>query len=91
MKINFSAASFFPLHGELRYDFSCFSLRIRIYATLGIDTFSPVSKKDSLRIIKALVGHFDLKLHQMDVKTAFFNGDLHEEVYMDQSFGFKIQ
>jgi hypothetical protein len=53
----------------------------------GIDyheTFSPVSKKDSFRIIMALVAHFDLELYQMDVKTAFLNGDLEEEVYMKQ-------
>ena len=42
------------------------------------DTFSPVSKKDSLRIIMALVAHFDLELHQMNVKTAFLNGNLDE-------------
>ena len=57
----------------------------------GIDyteTFSPVSKKDSLRIILALVAHFDLELQQMDVKTAFLNGDLEEEVYMKQPKGF---
>ncbi|GJY11820.1 putative RNA-directed DNA polymerase, partial [Tanacetum coccineum] len=49
----------------------------------GVDykeTFSPVSRKDSLRIVMALVAHFDLELHQMDVKTAFLNGDLHEDV-----------
>ena len=53
----------------------------------GIDytqTFSPVSKKDSFRIILALVAHLDLELQQMDVKTAFLNGDLEEEVYMKQ-------
>ncbi|RVW41386.1 Retrovirus-related Pol polyprotein from transposon TNT 1-94 [Vitis vinifera] len=41
------------------------------------------------RIVMALVAHFDLELHQMDVKTAFLNGDLHEEVYMDQPEGFQ--
>ena len=45
----------------------------------GIDytkTFSPVSKKDSLQIIMALVAHFDFDLHQIDVKTTFLNGNL---------------
>jgi hypothetical protein len=46
------------------------------------ETFSPVSYKDSLRIIMALVAHYDLELHQMDVKTAFLNGDLLENIYM---------
>lgn len=46
------------------------------------ETFSPVSTKDSFRIIMTLVAHFDLELHQMDVKTIFLNGDLNEEVYM---------
>ena len=53
----------------------------------GIDymvTFSLVSKKDSLRIILALVAHFDLELQQMDVKTAFLNGKLEGEVYVKQ-------
>ncbi|RVW61719.1 Retrovirus-related Pol polyprotein from transposon TNT 1-94 [Vitis vinifera] len=51
----------------------------------GIDfkeTFSPVSTKDSFRIIMALVAHYDLELHQMDVKTAFLNGDIDETIYM---------
>ena len=49
----------------------------------GIDyteTFSPVSKKDSLHIILALVAHFGLELQKMDVKTNFLNGDLEDEV-----------
>ncbi|KAK9074591.1 hypothetical protein SSX86_007189 [Deinandra increscens subsp. villosa] len=60
----------------------------------GIDyqeTFSPVSRKDSLRIVMASVAHFDLELHQMDVKTAFLNGDLHEDVFMTQPEGFKSE
>ena len=49
----------------------------------GIDykeTFSLVSSKDSLRIIMALVAHFDLELHQMDVKTTFLNGNIDEKI-----------
>jgi hypothetical protein len=36
----------------------------------------------------ALVAHFDLELHQMDVKTTFLNENLKDEVYMGQSKGF---
>ncbi|TYK14839.1 reverse transcriptase [Cucumis melo var. makuwa] len=60
----------------------------------GIDykeTFSPVSKKDSLIIIMALVAHYDLELHQMDVKTVFLNENLDEEVFMDQPEGFMVE
>ena len=49
----------------------------------GIDfkeTFSSMSTKDSLRIIMAIVAHFDLELHRMDVRTTFWNGDLVEDV-----------
>jgi hypothetical protein len=60
----------------------------------GIDynkIFSPVSCKDSFRIIKALVAHYDLELHQMDVKTTFLNGDLNETVRMAQPKGFVMK
>ena len=59
----------------------------------GIDyheTVSLVSKKDSFRLIMALVAHFDLELHQMESKMAFLNGELEEEVYMSQSEGFSL-
>ena len=59
--------------------------------TEGIDfkeTFSPVSTKNSFRVIMAIVAHFDLELHYMDVKTTFLNGDLDEDVYMEQPTGF---
>ncbi|EOY13661.1 Gag-protease-integrase-RT-RNaseH polyprotein, putative [Theobroma cacao] len=48
-----------------------------------------VSFKDAFRIIMALVAHYDLKLHQMDVRTTFLNGNLVEKVYMLQPEGFK--
>jgi hypothetical protein len=46
------------------------------------ETFSPLSCKDSFRIIIALVAHYDLELHHMDVKTTFLNRDLEKNVYM---------
>ena len=48
-----------------------------------------MSTKDSLRIIMDIVTHFDLKLHQMDVRIAFLNGDLVKDVYMSQTIGFE--
>jgi hypothetical protein len=60
----------------------------------GIDyneTFSPVSKKDSFRIVMALVAHHNLELHQMDVKTVFLNGDLDETIFTAQPEGFVVK
>lgn len=57
----------------------------------GVDydeTFSPVVRFASIRLLLALVAHLDLELFQMDVKTAFLNGTLEEEIYMDQPIGF---
>jgi len=58
---------------------------------VGIDyeeTFSPVVRFASIRLLLALVAHLDLELFQMDVKTAFLNGNLEEEIYMNQPIGF---
>ena len=49
-----------------------------------------MSKKDSFRIVMALVAHYDLELHQMDVKTAFLNGDLDETIFLAQPEGFVV-
>ena len=48
------------------------------------DTFSPITSITSIRLLIAVVAIYDLKIHQMDVITAFLNGDLDEEIYMDQ-------
>ncbi|KAL0431935.1 UNVERIFIED_CONTAM: Retrovirus-related Pol polyprotein from transposon TNT 1-94 [Sesamum radiatum] len=57
----------------------------------GIDCteiFSPVVKYTTVRIILALVAHYDWEFKQMDVKTAFLHGDLDEQIYMSQPYGF---
>ena len=51
----------------------------------GIDydeIFSPVVKLSSIKIILGLATKQDLKIEQLDVKTAFLYGDLEEEIYM---------
>ena len=53
----------------------------------GIDyneTFSPVAKLKSVRIMLAIATYYDYEIWQMDVKTAFLNGHLKEELYMIQ-------
>ena len=45
----------------------------------------------SIRLILAIVAKIDLELYQMDVKTTFLNGELDEEIYMDQPLGFKLK
>ncbi|KAJ9551584.1 hypothetical protein OSB04_015629 [Centaurea solstitialis] len=59
--------------------------------TQGIDydeTFSPVAKIKSIRILLAIAAFHDYEIWQMDVKTAFLNGKLDEDVYMAQPEGF---
>jgi hypothetical protein len=66
----------------------CFTQREDIDYT---ETFSSVSCKDSLGFIMMLVTHYDLELHQMNVKTTFLNGDLLENVYMAQPKVFTVK
>jgi transposase InsO family protein len=57
----------------------------------GVDydeTFSPVADIRAIRILLAIAAYYDFEIWQMDVKTAFLNGYLDEEVYMDQPEGF---
>ncbi|CAH9068398.1 unnamed protein product [Cuscuta epithymum] len=51
------------------------------------DTFAPVTRISSIRTLIALASIHKLLIHQMDVKTAFLNGELEEEIYMMQPEG----
>ncbi|KAD2806293.1 hypothetical protein E3N88_39670 [Mikania micrantha] len=53
-----------------------------------LDNYSRVTRITSIRLMLAIAALRDLEVHQMDVKTAFLNGDLEEEIYMEQTDGF---
>jgi hypothetical protein len=46
------------------------------------NTYSPVTRLTTIRVLVALAASQGLLIHQMDVKTAFLNGELDEEIYM---------
>jgi hypothetical protein len=52
------------------------------------DTYSPVARMTTIRVLVALAACHDLLIHQMNVKTVFLNGELDEEIYMKQLGGF---
>jgi hypothetical protein len=54
------------------------------------DIFAPVIRLESLRVLLALVAVFDLECHQVDADTAFLNGILDEEIYMQQPAGMVV-
>ena len=54
------------------------------------DTYSPVTRITSIRMLIAIASLYNLEIHQMDVKTAFLNGELNEEIYMEQPEGFSV-
>ena len=54
------------------------------------DAFAPVARMESVRLLLALAAQEGWRVHHMDVKSAFLNGDLKEEVYVHQPAGFII-
>jgi transposase InsO family protein len=59
----------------------------------GVDydeTFAPVAKFSAIRALLSMAAYYDFEIHQMDVKTAFLNGDLDHVIYMTQPEGFAV-
>jgi hypothetical protein len=55
------------------------------------DTYSPVARLTTIRLLIALAASYGLHIHQMDVRTTFLNGELEEEIYMEQPDGFVVK
>jgi hypothetical protein len=53
------------------------------------ETYAPVARLESIRILLAYATHHGFKLYQIDVKSAFLNGPIKEEVYVEQPPGFE--
>ena len=62
----------------------------QIYGVDYLDTYAPVVKLASIRILLAVAAIYGLEIHQMDVVTAFLAGDLEEEIFMGQPEGFEV-
>jgi hypothetical protein len=54
------------------------------------DTFAPVARIESVRLLFMLAAQEGWCVHHMDIKSAFLNGDLKKEVYVHQPLGFAI-
>ncbi|PHU11897.1 hypothetical protein BC332_18827 [Capsicum chinense] len=54
------------------------------------DTYSPLTRITSIQMLIALVAVYDLEIHQIDMKTAFLNGELEEEIYIEQPKDFVV-
>jgi hypothetical protein len=66
----------------------------KVYAQVtGLDfeeTFAPVARLESIRILLAYASHHSFKLFQMDVKSTFLNGPIKEEVYVEQPLALRM-
>jgi len=63
-----------------------------VHSEAGVDyteTFSPVARFTTLRVLLTVAANRDLEVHHLDIKTAFLNGFLEEEIFMQQPEGFE--
>ncbi|GJS65506.1 retrovirus-related pol polyprotein from transposon TNT 1-94 [Tanacetum coccineum] len=89
----------FRFQGEIRKNGRCFEKKARLVASEyrqeeGIDfeeSFAPVARLEAICIFIAYIAYMNMVVYQIDVKTAFLNGILREEVYVSQPDGFVDQ
>jgi hypothetical protein len=55
------------------------------------ETFAPVARVESIHMLLAYATQYGFKLYQMDVKSAFLNGPIKEEVYVEQPLSFESE
>jgi hypothetical protein len=55
------------------------------------DTYSHVARMITIRVLLSVAASYGLLVHQMDVKITFLNGELNEEIYIDQPDGFVVK
>ena len=55
------------------------------------DSYSPMTRINSIRMVLAIIALRNIEVHQMDVKEAFVNGELDEEIYMEKPFWFETR
>lgn len=60
----------------------------QVEGTIYFETFALVAKMDSIRLVLSFATSQDWSVYQMDVKSAFTYGDIHEEIYMEQPLSF---
>jgi hypothetical protein len=66
----------------------------RLFTSEGLDfdeTFASIARLESIHILLAYATHHGFKLYQMDIKSAFLNGPIKEEVYVEQPLGLESE
>ena len=61
----------------------------QVHGVYYTETFAPVSKMDSIRLVLALEASKNWEVHHIDVKSAFLHSEIQEEIYMQNPEGFQ--